>query len=682
MVASIGRRASRYASTAVHAPAVSAWRAGWDRARPFVGTDVILPAGVAVAVFAVAYDGGAYSLASRLSLGIAVWWTNALAVALALVPRAPVPRAAAATAVPLAGLAVLALLSTRWGATTERALAEADRVALYLGVFALVVLVTRRGSAARWADALAVALVGVAVIALASRFFEVFGTQERGLAELLPGAEMRLSFPVGYWNGLAILVALALPLLLRAAAAPRSAVARGAAVAPIPALAAVIYLSSSRGGAATFIAGALGFVLLSGRRWAALGALAVGAAGSAVAVAALLARHELVNEPLSAAAAEQGPGAAALVAAACVGCAFLYALGAAVARYVPPAPAVVRYGVGAILVAASAAAVLAADPRARFEAFREPFGGAEAANPDFVRTHLLSGSGSGRWQFWAGAVDQFRSAPLLGGGAGSYEAWWAQHGTLAAFVRDAHSLYLETLAELGIVGLSLLLLTAFAALAVALARLGRRGSDRESVAAVTAVFLAYGVAAGIDWMWELTVVTLVAVVCLGLMTGPATARDPRREDAGWEDDTVDGLTPQPARRPLLLVGAAVAVSAVVVGAHASPLLSDVAIRDSEQAVAADDVERARERARAARSLQPWAASPYLQLALVEERAGDLGAARASIAEAIERDERDWRLWLVRARLETTSGAVGEARESLLRAIELNPRSPLFAGVNP
>ena len=81
---------------------------------------------------------------------------------------------------------------------------------------------------------------------------------------------------------------------------------------------------------------------------------------------------------------------------------------------------------------------------------------------------------------------------------------------------------------------------------------------------------------------------------------------------------------------------------------------------------ASDTDAALDRAAAAQALEPWAASPYLQLALVREAAGDLAGARAAIEDAIERDPLDWRLWLVRTRLETKDGAVAEARESLAR----------------
>jgi Tfp pilus assembly protein PilF len=83
-------------------------------------------------------------------------------------------------------------------------------------------------------------------------------------------------------------------------------------------------------------------------------------------------------------------------------------------------------------------------------------------------------------------------------------------------------------------------------------------------------------------------------------------------------------------------------------------------------------------ARAARRLEPWAASPRLQLALVLEQDGDLDAARGQIQSAVERDPEDWRLWLVKSRLETKAGAPAVAAASYSRARALNPRSPLFA----
>src|SRR5206468_9871432 len=68
--------------------------------------------------------------------------------------------------------------------------------------------------------------------------------------------------------------------------------------------------------------------------------------------------------------------------------------------------------------------------------------GAARALQDFTRLpagdagaeHLFSGGGSGRWQFWGAALHEFENAPLHGRGAGSYGAWWLQHGSFRYFV--------------------------------------------------------------------------------------------------------------------------------------------------------------------------------------------------------------------------------------------------------
>jgi tetratricopeptide (TPR) repeat protein len=287
-----------------------------------------------------------------------------------------------------------------------------------------------------------------------------------------------------------------------------------------------------------------------------------------------------------------------------------------------------------------------------------------------VQEHLFSTSGNGRWQWWTSAVDEFQSKPVTGRGAGSYESWWLEHATIPAFVRDAHSLYLETLGELGIVGLALLLAFLVSCVVESVRRLaGRLQGERAAVAALLALVAAYLFEAGIDWMWELTAVSLVAVFTLGLLTGPAT------------EPELGGPRPVAARRRGL-PAVRVAASAIAFGfilAEAIPLLASMEVRRSQDAVTAGNIVEALDRAESARSIQPWAASPYLQLALVDELGGRIPEARAAIETAISKDDHDWSLWLVAARIQTKAGAIAEARRSLARAKELNPKSSLFSG---
>jgi Tfp pilus assembly protein PilF len=123
--------------------------------------------------------------------------------------------------------------------------------------------------------------------------------------------------------------------------------------------------------------------------------------------------------------------------------------------------------------------------------------------------------------------------------------------------------------------------------------------------------------------------------------------------------------------------AVIAAGAIIV-AQAIPLLADVELRRSQADIRAGRTEAARSHAIGATRIEPWAATPYLQLALVNEGAGDLPAARRAIGEAIRRDRRDWRLWFVAARIEARLGEVLAADRSRERAKALNPRSQLFS----
>lgn len=630
----------------------------------------VLALAVGVAIFWLAYDQGTYGTVSRSAVGVLVWWAIFLIAAVSILPLLRPPRAALFVGSFLAAFAVWTLISVSWSDSAERAFAEFDRAALYMGIFALVVLAGTPGTLSRWCDGLAGGIAALGVVALAARLFpDVFPSGN--VPTQLPSASERLSWPIEYWNGLGILIALAVPLLLRAAVEGRRDLTRLPPMAALPALGAAVYLTSSRGAIVAALVGVLVFIVLADKRWPVVGALAVASVGAVGAVLALLPQDELVNGPIdSEAAVAQGRTAAILILLACAATALVYALAGRTLRgRRPPA----RAGRSAVLVATVLvlAAGAASNPGARLDEFREPPPEGLTSGSDSVGTHLASGSGSGRWQYWTAAMDEFRTKPLYGRGAGSYEAWWTQHGSLAQPVKDAHSLYLEALGELGVVGLFLILVALGGGIVLGVRRAIAAGPNRTSAAAVAAAFLAYAVAAGLDWMWELTVVSVVGIACLALLTGPAanapgaTLTEPRRVSSG---------------RRILVTVLAVAAAWLIASAQAIPLLADVKLEDSRAAIRRGDGEQALEDAGAARSIQPWAASPYLQLALVEEEMGHLAPAQSWIGEALERDRSDWRLWLTAARIQTEAGQIDSARRSLHRAATLNPRSPLFSDV--
>ena len=615
---------------------------------------------VAGGLFWVAYDGGTFGLVSRTTLAILAWWAVLLAVMLGLAPRERIPRPALASGALLAAFAAWSALSIGWAVNDEKALVEVARALLYLAVFALVLVASTRATARAWLEGLALAVAATGLLALLSRLFPGV-LPDSGLPRFFGANAARLSYPLNYWNGLGAFVGLGAPLLLSIAASARPLLLRGLAVGVIPPLAVVVYLTSSRGGAVVAAVGVLVLLGFSAHRWRTLGAAAAAFAGATAAVAIVRTQEALVDAPSTEAAEEQGIASALVLALIALVSGSAYAACARfLSRRLRPSRRAGQLAVAAAALLAVTGAILA-DPARRFDDFTRDPRLAELQGRGPIERHLVSSSGSGRWQQWGTALDQFRAEPLAGGGAGSHEAWSIEYSTLPEYTTEAHSLYLESLAELGLVG-GILIAAAFVLALVEGARRAVREREDTVAAALLASAVGFVIAAGIDWMWELTAVSVLGMTLFALLTGPATAR---------------AAAVSVARRPARAAFAAVALVAIAI--QAILLLGELSIRRSQSQASDGRLVAAVESAQTARVIAPWAPTPYLQLALIREEAGDLEGARRRIGEALERDERDWRLWLVSARIETKLGSVERARRDLARARELHPRSRLFSG---
>ena len=610
---------------------------------------------MAAAVFALSYVNGGFNPTTRAYAGIAGWWLLGAGAAIGFASaRARIGRLGLAAAGLLAAFAVWTLISTAWAADAERAFALFNQVSLYVVAFGIALVLARLVPARALVRGVALALAAVAGVALVSRCFpSTFGLQP-GIAVLSP-LKNRLSFPLGYWNGLGIQVALAYPLLLSIMASRRSRVASALAALPLPILAADMYLTSSRGAFVAAGVAVLAFVLMTPRRWAALAAVVVAGGAGAVAVAVLVPKKALVDgdvdTPLG---VQQGHHAAIWIGIACVVTGLAWFGLAELGKRLPSPPRGAGAVTAAAIVVVAIVAIVLAHPVAKFDDFKTNSGASGAQ----TQNHLLSTSGSGRWQFWGAAISEFRAHPLNGGGAGSWEAWWLQHRSLRAFTQYAHSLYLESLADLGIVGL-LLILGAVVAAVVGAVRSALALPSGE-VAAAAACGLAFFVAAAYDWVWQLSGIAVVGVGMLGFAIGalPSERAAPRDRF---------GVV-----RPALALVAVVAILPQVV-----LLAAGIHIHNSQDAVATGSAARARSEALAAKAVEPWAATPYLQLGLVSEAQVHYGEAAQWLDKAIKRSRRDWSLWYTASRMEAERGAIGLAKRDLDEARRLNPLSPCF-----
>ena len=623
---------------------------------------------------ALALADGGYSTELQAAATVAVWWAVVIALALGGWPRSRVPGAVIGAGACLAGLAIWTALSLGWASDDGGTFIEVVRVLGYLGLFVLVAIAAPRASARSWLEGLALGLVAVAVLALISRFEPSFAG-DRELGVFLPAAANRLSYPIGYWNGLAAAMAIAIVLLVWLGAQGKSAALRAVATGAIPLPILVIYLASSRGGVAAGVVGLAVLLALGPARARMAACLALGGLGGAWLLFLTARQHELVDALGDSTAASQGDRLLLATVAVAVAIALVRLLVDRRLSRLEVSPRLER-GVGIGVAVVAVVGILASNPSARWEEFKEvaPL----ETQSTYVAAHLTSGRGSGRYQFWSTALDAFAGKPLNGIGAGGYEAYWAEHGSLARPVRDAHSLFIEQLAELGVIGGGLVV-GFFGVALIAGARRRPTRAREGALGAAIAVLAAGIVSAAIDWTWELPACFVLVVVAAALVCGAATLE--RMPLLAAVPDHLDGARGRAFGRLGSRFGLGIATLVIgwaAIWAGGDQFLTEIRLSNSRQAATAGELSAAAQDARDAATLQPWASEPRLQLALVEELDGDLAAANRDLGEAIARARDDWQLWFVRARLMVKLGDVKGANQALERARELNPRAPFLA----
>jgi hypothetical protein len=628
---------------------------------------------IAAAIAFTALSEGGYGVMFSAVAGLLIWWV--LLCALAVRPAGvPVAGAASVAFILLAAYSLWAVLSALWAPDAGGAVYEAAKLLAYAGAFGAIIVLGRRGSEAMWVWGLAMGLATVAAIALSVRFFPALEGDRETLQASLPSAEGRLGFPLGYWNALAACMAMLIVLLGPLAVFSRRLWLRGLCTALIPLPVLAIFLASSRGGAVAAVLGALVVLLLVRNRMAIAGSYAI-TAPACLLVTAFAADQERMLLGIGSEVARAEGLSLILITALAVIATFLarVLLDAPLSRLTFPArlrkPAVITV---LILVGA---AMVAADPAERWEQFKSP-PSYEGSASGFVASHLQSGNGNGRYQFWGTALDALADEPLSGLGAGGFESYWNRNGPIEYRLRDAHGLLFETVSELGIVGaasiLGFLVLTGWVGLRRAFKE--RRDTPTFPSAAILVGVLAAGLAAVlVDWTWEIPSVALPILLAAGLLTCRPHGTAP-----------ATGSAALPAHfRVGMIITAVVALT--VLG---NVYLTELQLRESRTAISEDDFDGATDAAGRAAALAPWAAAPRVQQALIAERLGDIDASRELMSEAIERAPEDWKLRVIAGRMALEASDAEAAEQLLEDARRLNPRSailqprPLPPGILP
>jgi O-Antigen ligase len=558
----------------------------------------------------------------------------------------------------LAAFGVWILASAAWSHAPARAMSEFDRVLLYGFVLMMTSSAARRrGDVAVVMRVTGAALAAVAVAGLLTRLLPAtFPIHAGVLAE-------RLSFPLTYWNAMGISSALGvmLALHLTASGAEPPAV-RVLAAALLPAIAVALYFTFSRGAIWVLPVGLFLYVVVAQPR-ALVSALPAAGLPAALAVKAAYGA-DLLAKPTydtSHAAASQGRHLALIVAACVVAAGGLRALGLILDRRVAAISVprdrlrVARVAVAAGLVACLVAGALVAHAPRRIADAGQTFSQGHLLFTSDLRHRLTSAVDNGRVQNWRVALDAFRASPLHGTGAGTYRLTWERDRTPPVFqVSDGHSLYLETLSEMGVPGLVLVVLVVGTLLAGSLRGLG--GPERHAYAALLAAGTILLIHAGVDWDWEMPALFAWFFGAGGVALSAA--------------EGTRGLG-SVGRVPRILAALAVLVLAITPWLE---MTSQSALNRATRAFAAGDCPTAVGAALDAVDRFGVLPGPWEILAYCDERAGQYALATRAMDAAHARDPRNWAYVYGQALVHGVAGQ--DPRPYARAALRMNRFEPL------
>ncbi len=617
----------------------------------------------------------------------------------------------------LLAFTLLSAISIVWSVQPDGSWRDAGRLLCYTAVFAAAVVLARL-LPRRWP----VLLGGITLASVVICGYALF---TKSLPNHFTDANLwaRIYEPYGYWNALGLTAAAgAIGCMWLGARRAGHALLNALAYPAMGVLLLTLLLAYSRGALATLaIAAALWFCIVPLRlRGAAVlisGALAAGAIG-----AWDFSNHALSSEKVPIAeATSAGHELGALVTAMVV---LLGAVGVAVTFLTgrrAPSPLLRRRA--GIALACLMGVLVIAFAGALAASHRGFTGTISHAVHALTDTHAkvpntpgrLTAIASVRAQYWDEALNVFKAHPALGAGAAGYEVARLRYRTGPLPVKHAHGFIVQTLADLGVVGLllALALLGTWMAAAGRPTRLFNRrwrswpelragarpawlalppgperrySPERIGLLTMLTMVVLFGIHSAVDWTWYVPGNAIAALACAGWLAGRGPLRGASATDAAAVTGTAagaNGRAPreqgrlrdaigQPSRTRIAVAAAVLAGGLLIAWTQWQPQRSEEA-RETALAQLARNPRAATAAAESAVSRDPLSVEALFALADVQAATGHSAQARATLEKAVRLQPSNPRTWLALGRLDLPLDPAAAVQE-MRAGIYLDPAS--------
>jgi O-antigen ligase len=579
----------------------------------------------------------------------------------------------------LAAFAVWCGITLLWSVAPDRTWGYINRSVAYTLV--VVLAIAAASSAPRVIERIA---FGWLAVALVCALYALAG-------KVMPGAEIlginfnhtavasRLRAPLEYWNALALVMVLAMPIALRLATDDtRRERTRLFGISALFILMLILGMTYSRGGLVAFAVALVVVTVLGREKLRGLAVIGATVLATIPVLGLAFSRPALkaINIPL----AERTPDGIVLglvLAGSLIG--LLIAAWGMLrleerARWSEENTQLVWRG-----LAATAAVIGVFALGGIATADGGPSGFVHNAWHEFSKTskdnvsdpaRIISSNSGNRWVWWEEAAGAWSAKPFGGWGAGSFPVTHKLYRRVELGVAQPHSVPLQFLAETGLIGALIIMGGVALLFYAALDRVRRMapGREREIAVALLAGAVAWLVHGLVDWDWDIPGVTVPALLFLGVLVA---VRPPPRVGVVRPDGGIAG-------RSLALALACVVLGLSIVSA-ALPLLADSKASNAlavTNNAGESELQHAAAQADLAARLDPTAVRALLAAAAIEQGRGRLLDAQRYLLQAVRRQPYSSAAWerLLRLALQTADRPGAQAATRRLLVLD-----PLGAG---